>query len=81
LSWRLLEAKLQYYNPEKIHPSHGNDYVYTDTVYDAMEAEYRKLCDLLGKKPTACEHVGFPFHTPSGRIILEKLSNRKKSRT
>jgi hypothetical protein len=77
LSWLILEMKLAYYHPEKIHKSWLNDVVRPDKVYDALELEYINLCNKLGHKPTASDMVGFDFDRPSCRLVLERLSKPK----
>jgi hypothetical protein len=77
LSWILLEAKLQYYHPELVHASHGADYIFSDQIYDAMESDYKRLAGELGQPPSVTDAVGFPLHTPSGRLVANKLKNKK----
>lgn len=71
LGWWILEQKLMYYEPQ-----YGE--CVSDTLYDANEARYKKLCAEHGVEPTACNHVGFPYDTPAGRLVISKLLSGKK---
>ena len=70
LVWWILEQKLFYY-----HPEYGK--CVDDTVYDKKELEYISYCTDLGLKPTACNNVGFPWDTPSGRLVASKYFKKE----
>jgi len=74
-SWMILEMKFLYYI------GRGKGFKCpSDEYYDSIEDKYRKLCKKLKKDTTACNHVGFPSNTPSGRLVAEKMiSNKGKS--
>lgn len=75
LSWAILEHKFRYY--------HGQEYKLksiSDDKYDEIEAKYKKLAKILNLEPTACNHVGFPFDTPSGKLVADKLTSSKIQR-
>lgn len=74
LTWWILEQKLMYYYPE-----YGN--CVEDHVYDENEDLYKKLCSELKVSPTACENVGFPFESPSGKLVVSKLEKKKRTLT
>lgn len=69
LSWWILEQKLKYYNPE-----YGK--CISDELYNSEELIYKNCCKDLGMKPTASNHVGFPWDTPSGRLVVSKLRRK-----
>lgn len=75
LSWKILEAKWDYYiGPEfDVKPM-------ADEKFDKMEEIYRKLATGLKLEPTAAEHVGFPMHTASGRLVHEKKMSKIKNK-
>lgn len=65
LSWWILEQKLFYYNPQ-----YGN--CVDDILYDRNETKYKNYCEDLGLEPTASNNVGFPWDSPSGRLVASK---------
>ena len=74
LGWWLLEQKLLYYNPEYGKCVH-------DEEYDRNEDTYKLLCTEFGLEPTASNNVGFPWDSPSGRMIATKFKNGNKDLT
>lgn len=77
LSWQILEYKFAYYHPKKLHPS-WNHLVIPDSSYDKKERLYYRLAKKLGRKPTAALAVGFPRDTPSGELVENKLSSKRR---
>lgn len=73
LSWWILEQKLFYYNPQ-----FGT--CVSDEKYDAEEHLYKKACSDLGIEPTASNNVGFPWDTPSGRLVAGRFSGGIKDK-
>jgi hypothetical protein len=69
MGWWILEQKFLYYEAGK----HKMVNPVPDETYDKIEHVYKLLAKKLGLKPTACEHVGFPFDTPSGRLVSEYI--------
>lgn len=61
-----------YYNPE-----YGK--CVSDSEYDKQETIYKGCCEDLGIEPTASNHVGFPWDTPSGRLVVSKFANKLPS--
>jgi hypothetical protein len=55
-----------YYNPE-----YGK--CVSDELYDKEEIKYKEACEDLGLEPTASNNVGFPWDTPSGRLVVSKF--------
>jgi hypothetical protein len=47
LSWQLIEWKVAYYLPDRVHPSRRKDYTVSDEHYDACEQRYLTLCRKL----------------------------------
>lgn len=70
LSWRILEMKFLYYEGAKYGLS---NMIPSDEDYDFLENKYKKLAKLLGVKPTASDHVGFPHDTGSGQLVMNNL--------
>lgn len=74
MGWWLLEQKFLYYEEGKyktVRPV-------SDELYDKIEEFYKKLGEKLDKRPTACEFVGFPYNTPSGRLVAEFIIKNGK---
>lgn len=96
LSWWLIECKVAYYLPDKVHPSRAADYEVLDCEYDLAEIRYLELCRELG----CCNsivHKAYPGfrdmtrkpHTPmlevdlrrpSVQLVLAKLGSAKLSK-
>lgn len=94
LSWKLIEWKVAYYLPEKVHASRIDDYTIDDDVYDQHERHYLTLCRQLGK-PNTIVHKGHPgfddvsmrdammevdVSRPSVQLVLKKLGAPKARR-
>ncbi|MEM4379120.1 MAG: hypothetical protein QXL01_00335 [Thermoplasmatales archaeon] len=77
LSWKLMECKLMYYQPDLVHPSWHKDLGVLDSQYDAWESEYLSLASKLMLEPTVCLMVGFDTERASSRLILNKYSKQK----
>jgi hypothetical protein len=91
LGWRIIEWKLMYYHPEKVHPSRRADYTISDEAYDEAEREYLTLCLKL-KKINSVVHKTYPgfekvdhsyammevdLSRPSVQLVLRKLGKPK----
>jgi len=73
LSWKILEYKCTYYRPDLIHPNNKKLYTVSDSVYDKLEGEYRRLSVELGEEPTAADMVDFDCSRPCCRLVAKKL--------
>lgn len=73
LSWRLLEHKLMYYNPEKVHSSWHPLLTVEDSVYDSLENEYNELAEKQGACKSVTQMVDFDFSRPSCKMVMKKL--------
>lgn len=51
-SWSLIEHKILYYYPERVHPDWLDHHAITDTEFDKLEQKYIRLCRELGYKNT-----------------------------
>lgn len=91
LSWKLIEWKAAYYQPECVHPSRLSDVTATDDEYDAAEVRYLTLCRKLDKTNTVV-HKPYPGFEdliteramveldetrPSVQLAMRKLSTPK----
>jgi len=67
-----LEHKWRYYEGAKydVNPI-------DDTEYDFLEEKYKSLAKKLGEKIYTTEHVGFPMHLGSAKIVNEKMIKNK----
>lgn len=77
MSWKLLEYKFAYYQYAHLHPDWKDDMIVPDAEYDALENEYRKLCEEEGVEPTAADMVDFDLSRSCCRIVALKLSSPK----
>lgn len=91
LSWRLIEWKVSYYLPDRVHPSRRKDYEIPDDEYDANEQRYLTLCRTLGI-PNTIVHKSYPGFgdvagdgmmevdesRPSIQLVLSKLGSPKR---
>ena len=92
LSWRLIEWKVAYYKPEKVHKTRRKDYEVSDDEYDAAEVRYLTLCRKL-KQPNTIVHKGWPGFEdldaaqammevdetrPSVQLVMAKLGSPKR---
>jgi len=59
LTWRIIEWKVAYYMPEKVHPTWGTKFEVADDIYDQSEIRYLELCRKLGL-PNTLVHKGYP---------------------
>lgn len=92
LSWQLIEWKIAYYLPEKVHKSRIEELTIEDDYYDHKERRYLTLCRRLGlpntivhKRYRGYRDVGtkhamieVDLKRPSVQLVLSKLSTRKK---
>jgi len=72
LRWKILEYKLMYYSPEKVHKSRHKELTIQDIDYDSYEQEMLALDKDLGLNNGKI--VDFPFNSPSGLLVISKLS-------
>lgn len=91
LGWRLIEFKVCYYMPERVHRSRRDDYTIPDAEYDELECEYLRLCRKLGaintvvhKQRPEFEDISYEFammEVDEGRssvqLVLSKLGSKK----
>jgi len=75
LRWKLLEYKLMYYCPDKVHPSRHKDLTVEDIFYDSYEQEMLALDEQLGYNNGKI--LEFPYESPSGILVQEKLITPK----
>ncbi len=59
LSWRILEYKIYYYEPQLIDPKFADQFQVDDHYYDAVEIEYMGLCKKF-RCPNTLVHHSFP---------------------
>lgn len=76
LRWKLLEYKLMYYCPDKVHPSRWADLTIEDIQYDSYEQEMLALDRDLGYNNGKI--LEFPYEKPSGQLVIEKLKTKLK---
>lgn len=69
LAWQILGLKFLYYEGA----NNGIKESVPDSEYDAIEDEYKELCEELDEEPTACNMVGFDSSRPSCRMVMEHL--------
>lgn len=94
LSWQLIEWKIAYYMPEKVHTTRIDEFTIDDDYYDHKERRYLTLCRRLGYRNTIV-HKRYPGYRdvgtkyamvevdrtrPSVRLVLSKLATQKKRR-
>jgi len=92
LTWRIIEWKIAYYMPEKVHPTWGRHFEVDDDTYDAYEQRYLELCRLL-KRPNTLVHKGWAgfadvdhsqammevdLERPSVQLVLRRMSGPKQ---
>jgi hypothetical protein len=93
LSWKLIEWKVAYYRPEKVHPSRRKDYEVSDADYDKASHRYMVLCRELKRPNTIVHDTGVEFedvpdlsmmeideNRPSVQRVLRKLGSPKPKR-
>lgn len=91
LSWTIIEHKLIYYHPEKVHESWRMFYAISDAEFDAMQQRYLHLCERLGHANTVCHNVTeeqamflgsgmmeIDLSRPCVKLVLHKLSQPMK---
>lgn len=61
LGWQIIEWKVAYYLPDRVHPSRRKDYEIDDDTYDAHERRYLTLCRQLDQRNSVVHkaHPGF----------------------
>jgi hypothetical protein len=69
--------KLGYYYPNEINESFKDHLIKPDSYYDAVETEYRQLCDKYQIPATAADMVSFDLERPCCRFIKSIYSNPK----
>ena len=80
LSWRLLEYKLMYYNPDRVHSSWNEALTIPDSDYDQLESQYKTLGNSLGLPLSVTEMVDFDFSRPSCKLVMKKLASQKENK-
>lgn len=70
LHYFVLKQKFLYYDGV----SHGFKPI-PDKDYDVIEQEYKRVCDLIGKQPTASNMVGWDKNHPCS-LYIEALAMR-----
>jgi hypothetical protein len=73
LRWKLLEYKLFYYYPEKVHESRHADCIITDPEYDILE---RQMNAYPEANPDEW-YVGFPDDKDCGKLVMAKMITPK----
>jgi hypothetical protein len=79
LRWKLLEYKLMYYAPEKVHSSRHKELTILDVEYDSYEQEMLALDKDLGYNNGKV--LEFPYDKPSGRLVMDKLGRDKNAKS
>ena len=64
-----------YYCPDKVDPSRHKDLIVEDILYDSYEQEMLALDVQLGYNKGRI--LEFPYESPSGILIQEKLATQK----
>lgn len=94
LSWKLIEWKIAYYMPEKVHSSRIDDLTVDDDYYDHKERRYLTLCRRLdlantivhkrhpGYRDVGTKHamIEVDKDRPSVKLALWKLSTPMRKR-
>ena len=93
LTWKLIEYKVAYYLPDRVHYSRRDDYDIPDAEYDELEREYLTLCRKFDR-PNTLVHKGYPGFEDidnkhammevdesrySVQLVLSKLGTRKSA--
>jgi hypothetical protein len=93
LGWKLIEYKVAYYLPDRVHYTRRGDYTIPDEQYDELEREYLTLCRKLGVRNSVV-HKGHPGFEDIGtehammevdedrssvQLVLSKLGSRKSA--
>lgn len=92
LSWKLIEWKIAYYMPEKVHRSRIKELTIEDDYYDHKERRYLTLCRRLGVV-NSIVHKRYPGYRDVGtkhamievdenrasvQLVLKKLRKRRQ---
>ena len=92
LGWRIIEWKVAYYLPDRVHPSRRQDLEVSDDFYDEAEKRYLTLCRELGSRNSVVhkdwpgfEDVGTEHammevdeDRPSVQLVISKLRTPKR---
>lgn len=78
LSWNLLEYKLMYYHPDKVHSSWHESLTIPDNDYDELENQYKDLARSLKVGMSVTEMVDFDFDRPSCKLVLRRLRKERR---
>ena len=70
-SWALLELKIMYYHPELVHESWHAVLQVRDSIYDAIESEYKELAGIEDLP------VGVDIERPAARVILGTIGKER----
>jgi len=73
LGWKLIEAKIMYYQPPPELASYVEDNMPTDEEYDKMEQEYLQLCIDLDEENTVVhkDYSGFENVRGDGMVEID----------
>jgi len=77
MSWKLLEYRLMYYHPDKVHPSWHDELTVPDSDYDLLEAQYKRVAEELGVVQTITHMVDFDLSRPSCKLVMKKLAKER----
>jgi hypothetical protein len=79
LGWKIIEWKLMYYQPERVHESRRAALTIPDEEYDEAEREYLKLCLKL-KLPNTVVHKTYPgFEKVDHSLAMMEIDLRRPS--
>jgi hypothetical protein len=79
LSWAILELKFAYYYPHRLHRD-WSILLVDDSIYDAIEDQYKIICKSLNLPPTACNMVGFDDKRAASRMVMSMLTEPKNNK-
>jgi hypothetical protein len=71
LGWNILYHKALYY--ELMDNTEYDHMRISDSKFDIMEKEYRRIAKILHEKPTAADAIGFSLTRPSHTTALAKV--------
>ena len=71
LTYKIIEAKVLYYNEELISPGYRKALRVSDDIYDQWEVEYLKLCKKLGYKNAVVHKVYAGLEDVPGEGMME----------
>lgn len=80
LGWAILEYKLIYFYPTRVHRSWHEVLTIDDNLYDFIYSSYQKIGNLHNIVNSA-HTVGFPSKTAKGKIVWRKLHHNMNDRS